>query len=149
MRMLTSWARCGLGLLFLTSSVAKLYQPYEFLNNVYEYDLFGPEIGLYVAFIVPWLELVLGVTLVLGVAQAGAMILSSVLMATFVVAQSLTMWRGLDISCGCFGSGGEPISYKSLAISGSALLVTMLLLVHRLVCESAHPAAAAVETQSL
>ena len=42
-------ARLVLGCVLLSSSVAKLRKPYDFLANVYQYELVSPKVGLLVA----------------------------------------------------------------------------------------------------
>jgi hypothetical protein len=51
---------------FLSTSVAKFDHPYDFLGAVYGYELVGPQVGLRIARILPWLAPVLGVSLVLN-----------------------------------------------------------------------------------
>jgi uncharacterized membrane protein YphA (DoxX/SURF4 family) len=54
----------------------------------------------------PFVEIVLGVLLVVGLGVRVAGIASAVLMAAFVVGIASAWARGLQIDCGCFGSGG-------------------------------------------
>ena len=52
----------------------------------------------------PWLEIVTAMALLLGRLYLGALLSVSGLGVVFAVAVGSAWWRGLDISCGCFGS---------------------------------------------
>src|SRR5438128_319167 len=96
---LTPLARVGLGILFIWAALQKLQQPYDFLSTVYSYDLVGPRLGLSIAFVLPWLELVLGISLVTAVLQRGALLLSTLLLAVFTCARFSAASRDLLIPC--------------------------------------------------
>ena len=115
--------RLGLGVMFIASSLPKIRLPYAFLSDVYGYELVGPKMGVLVAMVLPWLELLVGVCLVGGIFVGGALLASSGLgmMFTFVLASAL--YRRLDISCGCFSSAAGKISYLTLI---RAILITVL-----------------------
>ena len=59
------------------------------------------------AIILPWLELFLGIFLVLGVCLPGAALLCNLLLVAFFVALVFNLARGLDIHCGCFTTSQE------------------------------------------
>ena len=123
----TAIARLSIGALFIYSSLPKLRQPYDFLGNVYEYELVGPSTGVLVAVVLPWLELVIGICLLGGILVSGAFLLSVALGAVFTFAQASALYRGLGISCGCFASsaGEHTVSYLTL---GRAILIIPLAL---------------------
>jgi uncharacterized membrane protein YphA (DoxX/SURF4 family) len=107
--------RLGLGCLFLWSSLPKIRQPYDFLSDVYEYELVGPKLGMLTAMTLPWLELLVGVCLVGGIFVSGALLASIEMAAMFTFVLASALYRGLEISCGCFSaSGGGIISYSTL-----------------------------------
>jgi len=119
--------RLGLGCLLVWSSLPKIRQPYDFLGSVYEYELVGAKLGMFVAMTLPWLELLLGISLLAGLFIGGALLGSVVLMAVFTFAQASVLWRGLAISCGCFSTSNvELISYATLIRTGVILLVAMV-----------------------
>jgi len=55
----------------------------------------------------PLVEVVLGVLLVIGLGTRAAAGISVLLLSAFVVGISAAWARGLQIDCGCFGSGGQ------------------------------------------
>ena len=100
---------------FLLSSLPKLNHPVLFLGDVYQYMLIGPDAATFVAILLPQVEYVLALALLAGVWLRGAFLLGITLFGTFSVAQASALLRGLEISCGCFGSiRTDLISYTSL-----------------------------------
>jgi hypothetical protein len=59
----------------------------------------------------PWLEMLLGITLVLGFWIEGGSFLAVVLFAVFSFALAFDLIRGLDISCGCFSASPKKINW--------------------------------------
>jgi len=126
--------RIVLGCMFLYSSLPKIRQPYDFLSSVYEYELVGPKLGLLIAMVLPWAELMVGVCLLGGIFVGGALLASVVMGAMFTFVAGSAMYRGLEISCGCFSASSlEQIGYSTLIracmialISVAAYVVTMM-----------------------
>jgi uncharacterized membrane protein YphA (DoxX/SURF4 family) len=111
--------RLALGFLFLWSAVPKLQHSYDFLGNVYQYEIAGPTSGLWIAMVVPWLEFVAGVCLICNVLPAGAILSAIALGGLFLAAQWIALRQGLSIPCGCFGpvdaaSSGDVLSRSTL-----------------------------------
>jgi uncharacterized membrane protein YphA (DoxX/SURF4 family) len=125
-----SWATISaslvLGAVFLQSSVVKLYQPYEFLHAIYNYELVGRGVGVALAAILPVLELLVGASLVTGIMRRGALFLSILMLAMFAAAQSVSLGRGLDIPCGCFLRPKDVITARSLLFTLSMLAIGVL-----------------------
>ena len=84
------------------------------------------------AIYLPWLEVLAGAALVIGEGVAGASLIVIQLMAIFTVALASAWWRGLDISCGCFGHTVTNSNYP-LHLAGDFLLLSaaIFLLYHR------------------
>ena len=118
--------RLGLGCVFLWSSLGKLYQSFDFLSNIYEYELVGPKVGMLAAMVVPWLELILGICLLGGVFLGGALLATIGLCTLFVFIQVSALSRGLAISCGCFSSSdSDLITYGTVIRTGLFLLASL------------------------
>lgn len=114
-----------LGLLYLWSSAPKIRQPYDFLGSVYNYELVGPKLGILAAITIPWLELLIGICLIGGIFVGGALLISTGLGVMFTYVLSSALYRGLEITCGCFGSA-EIIGYPTLIRALAVLLVSIL-----------------------
>jgi len=121
----TFLARLGIGCLFLWSSLPKIRQHYDFLSSVYNYELIGPKLGMLTAMTLPWLELLVGVCLVGGIFVSGALLVSVGMAAMFTFVIGSALYRGLEISCGCFGANVEIISYSTLIRSCLILLFSI------------------------
>ncbi len=117
--------RLLLGGVFLWNSLSKLQQPYDFLSAVYNYELVGPQLGLWVANMVPWLELATGICLLLGIWERGAWIISIALLTVFTAALYSVASRGLLIPCGCSQTPVEVVSYRSVLNTGLLLVAAM------------------------
>lgn len=105
----------GFGAMFLFSSLPKLRQPYDFLDNIYEYGIFGPNVGEFTAVTIPWLEFILGVCFLSHLMLLGAFAIAAALMTVFSALHAYAIYTGMEISCGCFNpSSQELISYFTL-----------------------------------
>jgi len=83
--------------------------------------------GLSVAMTLPWAELLVGVCLVGGIFVGGALLINIAMAAMFTFALASALYRGLDISCGCFSaSSSENISYTTLIRACLVLLLSLL-----------------------
>jgi uncharacterized membrane protein YphA (DoxX/SURF4 family) len=132
--------RLGLGGLFIWTGLAKLQQPYDFLGAVYGYEIAGRQTGLWVATVLPWLEVGVGLSLVLGVWQLGGALLAVALFSVFTVAQASAAGEGLKIPCGCAaGNAPEYTSYWKVAESAALLLAAGVVLVGSLTMAAARP----------
>ena len=118
--------RLGIGCMFLYSSLPKIRQPYDFLSSVYNYELVGPKLGILVAMVLPWAELLVGICLIGGIFISGAMLVSIAMGAIFSFAVASALYRGLNISCGCFSaSSTEQIGYTTLIRACMIMLLSI------------------------
>jgi uncharacterized membrane protein YphA (DoxX/SURF4 family) len=101
-----TWARLGLAVVWLVSGGLKAVDPDQTYVAVRAYDLLPPATVEVVAALLPWIELALGVLLLLGVGTGAAAIGSMALLLVFVTGVTQAWARGLSIDCGCFGGGG-------------------------------------------
>jgi uncharacterized membrane protein YphA (DoxX/SURF4 family) len=118
--------RVMLGGIFLWRGLSKLRQPYDFLSAVYNYELVEAQVGLWLARVIPWLELAIGLCLVLRVWEKGAWVWASMLLAFFMLAQVSALHRGLLIPCGCSSNTSEIVSFRS-ALATSFLFIMSLI----------------------
>ncbi len=98
--------RITTGLVFLAAALGKIGDVPWFAQQVHNYHLAPAWSEHLLAIVLPWIELVAGLALVLGIrARAGAAI-ALVLMVVFTLAVAAAWARGLDFRCGCFGKAG-------------------------------------------
>lgn len=103
-------ARVVLGVVLLVAGGLKIGNPLGSARAVQAYDVMPFEVAKYIGYALPWLEIVLGLLIVLGLFTRVSALLGGLLMLAFVVGISQAWARGLTIDCGCFGGGGEVAS---------------------------------------
>lgn len=100
-------ARLGLAAIWLISGYLKASAPAETLVAVKAYRLLSPGTAEVVAAVLPYLEIALGLLLLLGLATRLAAVLSALVLLVFIGGVISAAARGLSIDCGCFGGGGD------------------------------------------
>ena len=123
-------ARWVLGVVFIYASIHKILDPAAFAEAVYNYQILPDGLVNLTALVIPWLELFLGVFLIIGFWMPGATVLSALLFMTFMAALAYNLARGLDISCGCFSTSpaAETIGVRTVLRDGIFLVVSLYLL---------------------
>jgi putative oxidoreductase len=107
--------RLILGVVFIYASLEKIQNPAGFAQAIYNYRMVPVPLINMMAVLLPWLELLCGVLIIVGVFVRGSALLIGAMLAVFIVALSSALLRGLDISCGCFTlEGGRGIAGKTL-----------------------------------
>ncbi len=103
------WLVLGLRILFcillITASTDKVIKPIDFAQMITNYRVpffLTPEICRWIGIWLPYVEIVVGVFLILGIWLDAAVIINLVLMVIFTTLVTQAYARGLDISCGCF-----------------------------------------------
>lgn len=100
-----------LGVVFIWAGTVKLLNPLDFLVSIYGYETHLPETLIRVTVVVlPCLEILTGLVLITGIALEAGLLLCASMLVVFVALTGQAWARGLDISCGCFGSEIEQTS---------------------------------------
>jgi len=97
-------ARLVLGGLFIFAGTAKIYDPGTFAVELDRYQLIPWKICVTIAYYLPWVEFLAGLSLFLKSFERGALLLITLLLSVFTLALASAMVRGLNIDCGCFGN---------------------------------------------
>jgi uncharacterized membrane protein YphA (DoxX/SURF4 family) len=119
--------RVVLGGIFIYAAYVKLKDPWElFALAISQYQLLPLKMVEIVARVLPWVELAVGVLLVTGRWLRLSATVCSALLLTFFLLTVRAAWKGMAISCGCFG-GTELISWKTLLRDGSMLVGSLAL----------------------
>ena len=126
------WASIILGLFFIVAGLGKLLSNAESFNTIFNpLPAFLAPGFTWVIFVwLPYIELVVGLLLICGIAAKLMAILSSVLIAGFITNNTWMVSRGLGYEpCGCLGIM-ERILHIELSSVGSLYLdIAMLALV--------------------
>ncbi|MEM6884624.1 MAG: MauE/DoxX family redox-associated membrane protein [Verrucomicrobiota bacterium] len=99
--------RIGIGALFLYAGVIKAWSPDDFLKDVLSYQLLPYSVAVMTVWYLPYLEILCGLSLMLGRQLKESLLVLAGLMAVFLMAIAISWARDLDITCGCFGGSGE------------------------------------------
>lgn len=113
----------SIALLLLRSSFTHLGNPYYFLSDVYEYKVLGIESGYWFSIFLPFAQLVAAAALIVRYWIRETYLFVALLFLSFVGIQAVTMARGLDISCGCFGASSSlKVGWVTISIAGGVAL---------------------------
>ena len=113
-----------LGVTFIYSSYSKILAPADFAKIIYGYGLFPPLLINMIAIIVPFLELVIGLALILGIYPRSAALVVNGLLMAFIIIISINLIRGHEFNCGCFAfrNSGSQISTSSTILRDMVFL---------------------------
>lgn len=120
-------SRLLVGGVFLIAGFAKLKAPADrFISAVLGYQLLPKPIAIVLARTLPWIEVVAGGLLIVGLWSRFAVVLSTALFLTFSFAMAISLLRGRDQACGCF-QALTPVQwrlvYRNLGLMGLLLPV--------------------------
>jgi putative oxidoreductase len=99
---LTVRVQIALGLFFVVAALPKLVDPPSFAHMIYNYRLVPGAFVNVMALAMPWLELLIGLALVLDIWTRTSASLVGALLLVFIAAISVNLARGNAIECGCF-----------------------------------------------
>jgi uncharacterized membrane protein YphA (DoxX/SURF4 family) len=128
-RRVVEWIlRIGLGGVFIYAALGKLPDIEAFFWDIHHYELTHPDVSLVMAFFLPWVEIFAGLALIVGRLYLGGIAISTALSALFLGAIGSAWYRGLDITCGCFGREDNATNFpKHIAIDAAMLLASLAL----------------------
>ncbi len=94
--------RLLLGAFFVYASLDKIWSPAAFAKIVYQWQVVGPVPSNLVAVTLPWIELLAGLLLLVGVWRRESALVTALLLVVFLAAAASVMARGIDVeNCGC------------------------------------------------
>ena len=132
LRLLSSAPLVGLcrlvtGLVLLVAALSKIGEPSVFARQIAHYDVIPIGLENVIAITLPWIELVTGLALVLGVRARSGAWLATGLMVAFTLAVAQAVARRLDIECGCFGTTDATRVGTSKLLENLALTIASLI----------------------
>jgi uncharacterized membrane protein YphA (DoxX/SURF4 family) len=133
-------ARVLIGAVLIYAGASKAAAPVEeFATVVQSYGILGSDMSLSTAAVLPWLELVVGWALLLGVQTRAAATAAAALFAVFLTALGSALLRKIPLpNCGCYGDG---LHFST----GHAFLLDCGLAALCALCWSAGPGPASVD----
>lgn len=104
---LTLLARVVLGGTLLAAGALKVGNLQKSAMAVRAYELLPVSLANFIGYALPWIEIGVGLLLILGVATKTVAVIGAINMLVFIIAIAQAWARGLSIDCGCFGGGGS------------------------------------------
>ena len=105
-RFITLLGRLILGGVLLVAGGLKAFVPAEAASAVATYKILPTQMAHIVGYALPWLEIAVGLLLIIGISLRMAAVIAGSIMILFIGA-IISVWaRGMLIDCGCFGGGG-------------------------------------------
>ena len=128
----TLFSRVALGGVFIFAGVVKLPHTGSFIGHINKYHILPSNLATVNGYVLPPLEVVLGILLVFGIYLRISASLTGLLVLSFTIAKVTAFARGLDIHiCPCFGPIVPLLTMQSLAIDFVLLALVLQLLLHR------------------
>ena len=114
---LTHLSRLILGIVLLVAGGLKIGNLPKSAMAVRAYELLPVSLANFLGYTLPWIEIGLGLLLIVGVTVKISGALGALTMLAFIIAIAQAWARGLSIDCGCFGGGGaiDPEDTKYLS----------------------------------
>jgi len=120
--------RIILGFVFIYAGILKISDPAGFSDAINNYKLLPLSFVNFFAITLPWIEVVTGLFLLFGITVKETSFIISVMLVVFILAVGISLGRGLNIDCGCFGtSSGTKVGIIKL-LENIVLLTFSLLL---------------------
>lgn len=119
--------RIAVGFFFIFAGFIKIMDPVGFASSIYNYRLLPDSVIGLAAVTVPWIELLSGTALLLGVKLKSASLSTASLLALFILALLVSAARGLNVDCTCFSGAslhtGRQAIAKDLSMLAGALFI--------------------------
>lgn len=98
------------------SSIMKIAAPTSFRGSLSSYHMFGSAQQQFLVVVVPAVEAATALALLVPTTRTLGSALAAVILILFTAVLVTARWRGLRVSCGCFGAGRSvPVSLFALA----------------------------------
>ena len=89
---------------FILAALPKIQDPAAFAISVEGYRVVTANLAMWIALMLPWLELVAGFGLLIPQIRRGSNLIIALLLIVFIALHASAWARGLDINCGCFNA---------------------------------------------
>ena len=116
--------RVVLGAIFVVAGASKVGHAAEFAQQIAAFRLLPQPVIAPMALLLPFLEILLGGYLVIGLFSRIAAWIAALLLLVFDVAIASAVVRGISASCGCFGPSDHSVtSWPEVARDAALALV--------------------------
>lgn len=109
---LTVRVQIALGAIFVVAALPKIADPPSFAHMIYNYRLLPGGLVNITALIMPWVEILAGLALILGVWVRPARWLVGAMLVMFIIAIAINLARDNAIDCGCFDVSAANLTHE-------------------------------------
>ena len=99
---LTIRVQIALGAIFVVAALPKIADPPSFAHMIYNYRILPAGMINIAAITMPWIEILCGLALILGIWTKPARTIITAMLVVFMIAITINLARGNAIDCGCF-----------------------------------------------
>lgn len=125
-------ARWLLAGVLIAAGWPKARDPGAFIRDLWNFRLLPEASAYWIAAVLPYLEIAVGLALVTGLQRRGAHLIIGAMVPVFLFFHASAWARGLNLACGCFGAaaaGAQPWHpawwIALIAAMGVALIVSI------------------------
>jgi uncharacterized membrane protein YphA (DoxX/SURF4 family) len=105
---LTARVQFVLAAIFVVAGFGKIMDPPGFAHELHNFRLLPGAAVNALALVLPWVEVVAGAALFLGIGRLASARIMGVLLTVFVLALTINLVRRHPVDCGCFGGPKVP-----------------------------------------
>ncbi len=118
------------GFVFVVASLGKIIDPEGFAKDVYSYVILPSAIVPLFAAIIPWIEFMSGLLIMLDAWPKSNAFIINALLVVFIMAIVIDIYRGIEISCGCFDFlfPEEKIGWSTIARDFVLLIMGLIIM---------------------
>ena len=125
--------RIILGLILVLAAIGKIPAQAKFVDVVSHYGLLPWSLAQVYGIILPWLELILGTCLILGLFTRIAAGVSILMIISFIIANGTAVYSENIMECGCFGLLYEGTGYVTYVKTSDALVIDIFMIIMALI----------------
>ncbi len=100
-----------IGAIFIYAAVPKILTPRSFYLDIVGYNLISGTPAKLIALWLPWIELLAAAGIILGIWYLANLRIIQWLLSVFTVLLLITIIRGIETDCGCFGTAGGRVTW--------------------------------------
>ena len=104
--------RWALAMIFIYAGATKLVAPQNFSDSIAMFSILPNSLINFVALALPPFEILAGFAIITGIHRRPAILGLVALTAVFIIAMGTAIARGIEVDCGCFGSG-KPSAFSA------------------------------------
>jgi putative oxidoreductase len=122
--------RLVLGFIFIYAGAEKIASPIKFAESISNYQLMNAFFITLTSVVLPWIEVFCGIMLISGIAVKENAFIISAMLTIFILAGIVSIIRGLDIDCGCFGDDSAKLGFMKIFENTLLLFTGIILMIY-------------------